>query len=337
MHVILYASICALSAALTGLVRRHALRASLLDIPNERSSHVRATPRGGGLAIVLVSLGAMAVFALTGRMAAPVFYALAGGGAAVAGVGYLDDRGRIGIVGRFVVHIAAAIWATAWLGGLTSLHWNGELVHLGFLGSVLAVLGLVWSLNLFNFMDGIDGIAASQAVFMAGMGALLALAGGLSSSVLLGGIAIGAASLGFLLWNWPPARIFMGDVGSGYLGFVLATLALAATKEASVMLPAWLILGAVFMVDATFTLCRRLLRRERVYEAHRSHAYQWLARRWNSHLRVTLGCIALNLLWLAPWAWACLRHPTQSGWFVLFAWTVPICLAAASGAGRREG
>lgn len=337
MLLALYAAFaCALSAILTGLVRRHALRVSLLDIPNARSSHVRATPRGGGVAIVVVSLGAMGALVLSGRMDTHLFYALAGGGAAIALVGYLDDRGRIGIIGRFVVHIGAAIWATLWLGNLTAIHWNGHLVQLGLLGPVLAVLGIVWSLNLFNFMDGIDGIAATQAIFMAGAGALLAQAAGLSPAVPLGGVAIAAASLGFLLWNWPPARIFMGDVGSGYLGFVLAVLALAATSESAVMLPAWLILGAIFIVDATFTLCRRLLRRERVYEAHRSHAYQWLARRWNSHLRVTMGCVALNVLWLAPWAWAALRVPAFAGWCVLGAWSLPIAIAAAVGAGRRE-
>ena len=325
-----------LSALLTAWVRRLALARGILDSPNERSSHVRPTPRGGGIAIVVVSLAAMTAFAWSGNLEARLFYALAGGGAAVALVGHLDDIGCIGIAGRFTVHIAAAIWATAWLGGMTEIQWGERVIELGYPGSLLAVLGIVWALNLFNFMDGIDGIAASQAIFMAGAGAALAVIAGMSNSTVAVGVALAAASLGFLAWNWPPARIFMGDVGSGYLGFALAVIALAAMRERAVMLPVWLILGGVFFIDATVTLLRRLARRERVYEAHRSHAYQWQARRWNSHLRVTVACFSLNLLWLAPWAWLSVRFPTHFGWFLAAAWGPLIVLAIACGSGRAE-
>ena len=326
----------ALSALLTGIVRKQAMKSKTLDIPNARSSHLQPTPRGGGIAIVIASLVACVVHAWAGQIDASLFIAMAGGGVAVALVGYLDDRGQIGIAGRFLVHIAAGIWATVWLGGMTEIHWGGSTIELGYLGSLLSVVGLVWALNLFNFMDGIDGIAASQAVFMGGAGAALALVAGMSLSTPAAGLAIAAACLGFLAWNWPPARIFMGDVGSGYLGFVLAVIALAAIRERSVMLPVWLILGGVFFIDSTLTLLRRLARRERVYEAHRSHAYQWLARRWNSHLRVTVACGLINLLWLAPWAWSCVLYPAQSGWLVAAAWTPLIVLAYISGSGRRE-
>jgi Fuc2NAc and GlcNAc transferase len=125
-------------------------------------------------------------------------------------------------------------------------------------------------------------------------------------------------------------------VGSGYLGFALAVIGLAAMRERSVMLPVWLILGGVFFIDATVTLFRRLARRERIYEAHRSHAYQWQARRWNSHMRVTVACLLLNLLWLAPWAWLCIRFPLHGGWYVVAAWSPLIALAISCGAGRRE-
>jgi Fuc2NAc and GlcNAc transferase len=185
-------------------------------------------------------------------------------------------------------------------------------------------------------MDGIDGIAASQAIFMAGAGGALALLAGLSNATPAVGLIFAAVSLGFLVWNWPPARIFMGDVGSGYLGFALAVIGLASMREHGVMLPVWLILSSVFLIDATVTLLRRLARRERVYEAHRSHAYQWQARRWNSHLRVTVACWLLNLLWLAPWAWLCVRFPALGAWFVAGAWTPLIVLAVACGSGRPE-
>jgi Fuc2NAc and GlcNAc transferase len=324
------------AAILTGWVRKVAVAKGMLDKPNARSSHSQSTPRGGGIAIVLVSLAGMMALAWIGWIESRLFFALAVGGAAIALVGHLDDRGRIGIAGRFAVHVAAAIWATAWLGGMTEIHWGESVVRLGYFGSLLSVLGIVWALNLFNFMDGIDGIAASQAVFMAGAGATLAILAGFSNSTPSAALVLAAASLGFLSWNWPPARIFMGDVGSGYLGFALAVLALAAMRERAVMLPVWLILGGVFFIDATVTLLRRLAHRERVYEAHRSHAYQWQARRWNSHLRVTIACILINLLWLAPWGWLCVQFPANCGWYVVAAWVPLIILAVACGSGRRE-
>jgi Fuc2NAc and GlcNAc transferase len=320
----------------TEWVRRAALARGILDSPNERSSHVRPTPRGGGISIVAVSLAGMIALLAFDWIETRLFYALAGGGVAVALVGYLDDRGRIGIAWRLAAHFVAAIWATAWLGGVTEIHWGENVIRLGYLGTMLAVLGIVWALNLFNFMDGIDGIAASQATFMAGAGATFAWLAGLSSSTPAAGLVLSAASLGFLAWNWPPARIFMGDVGSGYLGFALAVIGLAAIRERAVMLPVWLILGGVFVIDSTTTLLRRLARRERLHEAHRSHAYQWQARRWNSHLRVTVACLSLNLLWLAPWAWACIRFPAYAAWYVVASWGPLIVLAVVCGSGRRE-
>jgi Fuc2NAc and GlcNAc transferase len=337
MLVALIAAIaCVLSALLTGMVRRRALHSNSLDIPNARSSHVRPTPRGGGIAIVVVTLAGTTALAWHGWIEPSLFYALAGGGAAVALVGHLDDRGRIGIAGRFTVHVVAAIWATAWLGGMTEVHWGENVVRLGYFGSLVSVLGIVWALNLFNFMDGIDGIAASQAIFMSGCGAALAMLAEMSNSIPSAGLVLAGASLGFLAWNWPPARIFMGDVGSGYLGFALAVIALAAMRECAVMLPVWLILGGVFFIDSTVTLLRRLARRERVYEAHRSHAYQWLARRWHSHLKVTVACLLLNLLWVAPCAWMAMRLPGVAGWCLLAAWSPILGLALAAGSGRKE-
>lgn len=333
--LVVFALVAVASAALTGIVRSVSVRLGALDIPNTRSSHVQPTPRGGGLAIVVTSLLASGVLAATGHLSARLFCALAGGGTAVAVVGHLDDRGRIGIAGRFVIHIAAASWATLWLGGLTDLRFGSEVFHLGYAGVALTILGIVWALNLFNFMDGIDGIAASQATFMAGAGAALAAFAGMSGSTPAVGLIFAAASLGFLVWNWPPARIFMGDVGSGYLGFALAVIGLAAMNERAIMLPVWLILGGIFFIDATVTLFRRLARRERFYEAHRTHAYQWQARRWNSHLRVTIACFLVNLLWLAPWAWLCVRFPANVAWFVAAAWSPLIALAIFCGSGRQ--
>jgi Fuc2NAc and GlcNAc transferase len=334
--LILLAAIVAGSALLTSIVRRASLRGGFLDHPNSRSSHVEPTARGGGIAIVAVaSLGFIALWiehVLQTRLA----IALIAGGGLVALAGHLDDRGRIGIGARMAMHFVAAIVAVCCVGGLTEIRWGSASLQLGFVGPVIAVLGVVWALNLFNFMDGIDGIAASEAVFVAGTGGILAGLAGVSESVQLAACVIAAASLGFLFWNWPPARIFMGDVGSGYLGFCIAVLALASSAEHIATFNVWLILAGIFVVDATLTLVRRLIRRERVYQAHRSHAYQWQARRLGRHMPVTLATIALNALWLAPWGWLAIRRPELQAWAVMAA-LLPLCVLGASlGSGRRE-
>ena len=334
------ALVCAIAAltawVLTGLVRRHSLRIALLDIPNSRSSHTVPTARGGGVAIVITSLAGMIGLATLGFVETRLLCALVGGGLAIAFVGYLDDRGRIGIGGRMGIHFVAAAWAVAWTGGLVEIHFGTTAFQLGMWGPVLSILGIVWVLNLFNFMDGIDGIAAAEAIFVAVMGGFLAGVGGAGLSVQSAAYMLAAASLGFLSWNWPPARIFMGDVGSAYLGYCLAVLALTSAREKPATLNVWLIVAGVFLVDATLTLIRRLLRREQVYQAHRSHAYQWQARKWGSHRTVTLATILLNVLWLAPWAWLAAARPDLRAWALAGA-VLPLgLLGAVLGSGKRE-
>ena len=213
---------------------------------------------------------------------------------------------------------------------------GAHLVSFGWAGYVFGALGIVWAINLFNFMDGIDGIAASEAIFVALAGTLLSVPTAASTSVGLAALVLAATCGGFLLWNWPPAKIFLGDVGSGYLGYVIVVLAVAATRDNPIALWVWLILGGAFFVDATVTLLRRALRHERVQEAHRSHAYQWLARRWGSHGKVTLATLGLNLLWLFPCAAFAARHPPLAAPTVIFALTPLAILAIVTGAGKLE-
>jgi len=324
-----------LVAFLTGVVRRQALSRGVLDVPNERSSHGKATPRGGGAAIVLV-VSAAILLASRGSLDQRLALALLAGGIPVALVGFMDDRQSVPAHFRIIVHLAAAVWAVACLGGLPPLLIGTHLTHLGWAGDFLAVLGIVWTLNLFNFMDGIDGIAASEAAFVAVAGSVLCLPKGGSPGVVSVGFLLGAGCAGFLLWNWPPARIFMGDVGSGYLGYAIAVCALAAARDNSAAVWVWLILGGAFFVDATVTLVRRLSRGERVYEAHRSHAYQWLSRRWGSHRRVTLAVLLVDVLWLLPCAVFASLHPPLAAVTALIALAPLIALAIVAGAGRPE-
>lgn len=289
------------SWGLTGGVRRYALARSLLDVPNARSSHAVPTPRGGGLAIVLAFLAVLPILAVEEVLPWSAMWALLGGGAWVAALGFLDDHGHVAARWRLLGHFIAAAWVLAWLGGLPPLRVADVPLELGWLGHGLALVGLVWLLNLYNFMDGIDGIAAVEAICVSFGGALIYGILG-HHAMIWAPLALGVAVLGFLYWNFPPARIFMGDVGSGFLGLILGAMALQAVWVVNELLWAWLILLGVFVVDATWTLLRRLLRWERVYEAHRSHAYQFASRRCNRHLPVTLAVALLNLLWLWPLA-----------------------------------
>lgn len=326
----------AISAVLTGLVRRFALSKGLLDVPNVRSSHTAPTPRGGGVAIVLASIGAFCVLAEHGLIGRNLFMALVGGGLAVATIGFLDDRWSVSAPRRLVVHVGSAIWALAYLGLTPDIHLAGVAFAYSALWYIACLLGIVWVLNLYNFMDGIDGIAASEAMFVSWGGALLLLLTGGPATVVVVAVAFGSACCGFLLWNWPPAKIFMGDVGSGYLGYVIAVIALAAAQDSPSAVWIWLILGGVFFVDATVTLIRRGARGERVFEAHRSHAYQWLARRWVSHKKVTLGMLAINILWLLPCAYVAALHPRFCLWIVWIALVPLVVLVLLAGGGRLE-
>ena len=310
-----------------------ALARGLLDEPNERSSHSIPTPRVGGIAIVIATSAGMLLLLGTGALDVKLAVALLGGGAAIAVVGFMDDRRQLSVRTRFAVHVVAALWALVWLGGLPPLRIGGHVASLGAAGYVLGVLAIVWVLNLFNFMDGIDGIAASEAIFIVCAATLAAAVPGATTGAAL---VLGAASGGFLLWNWPPAKIFMGDVGSGYLGYLIGVLAVAATRDDAAAVWIWLTLGGVFFVDATTTLIRRALRREPLHQAHRSHAYQRLARRWASHRRATALVLAINCCWLLPCALFAVKHPALAAWTVVVALTPLAVLVVLTGAGGAE-
>lgn len=308
---LLVTGIVVIGGVLTCLVRYLSLRFAILDLPNQRSSHDNPTPRGGGLAIVGAFLLGLFLMVYFGRMPWPGFAAvLVLSSLLVAGIGFWDDLCHLSALARIAVHFLAALlllgWG-GWDGGLSLNFWVLPFPQL--LLGVLLLLAVLWSLNLFNFMDGIDGLAGGEATFVAGAAGLFLILGGAESEGLLL-LLLAASCLGFLLWNWPPARIFMGDVGSGFLGFVLAALALwTAVFTRHLPLECWLILPAVFLTDATVTLGRRMWRREKWYDAHRSHAYQHAAVKYRSHLRVTMAVMVINFFWLLPLSFLCVIFP----------------------------
>jgi Fuc2NAc and GlcNAc transferase len=319
-----------LSAFGVSQIRTLALKTNMLDIPNERSSHERPTPRGGGLAVVIVILiGTLILWggqALDGRFVGAMF-----AGGLVALIGYLDDRGDIAPLHRAGVHFAAAILGLWALGGMPPLEVGFATLQWAWVGHLIGVVGIVWMVNLFNFMDGIDGLAASEAAFIFGVGGVLLGLMQLTGPMLLAVLGLGAF-LGFLWWNWPPAKIFMGDVASGFLGYMIAIVAIASTKQG---FPSWvwLVLIGIFFIDATYTLIRRILQGERWYAPHRSHAYQHLTQFFGRHQPVTLLMLAINLLWLAPLGVGAYLHPQWGLIAVLVAW-LPL-LAAAVIVNRR--
>jgi Fuc2NAc and GlcNAc transferase len=323
------------SALLTGFIRLYALRSGLVDTPTSRSSHERPTPRGGGLSIVITFIALLVLLYLVTEVPRQSFYALLSGGVLIGGVGFLDDHRHIPGIYRILVHLIAVAIAVFIIGGLPPLQFGAHLIDLGWSGHLLSVVFLVWLTNLFNFMDGIDGIAAMEAIFIAAAAIIISGAESEQYLVLLeAGLAAGC--LGFLFWNWPPARIFMGDVGSGFLGFTFGTLAIISANLNELSVWTWLILAGVFVVDATVTVIRRMINGEKWYAAHRSHAYQRATRRLQSHTYVTLMVSAVNVGWLLPLAWFSSLRPEFGWWLMLFAWA-PICVTAILlGAGRPD-
>jgi Fuc2NAc and GlcNAc transferase len=274
--------------------------------------------------------------AAVGGISPRLFIALAGGGVAVAAVGFLDDRGSLPAGTRLLVHFVAGAWAVAWVGRVSMLEVGATVFRLGILGYVLSVIAIVWFLNIFNFMDGIDGIAASEAVFMSLAAVVLSAHLGLGGPTAAVAAIIAGASAGFLIWNWPPARIFMGDVGSGYLGFVIGVLALANGSRSPPLLWTWLIVAGVFVVDSTVTIIRRLLRGERLSVAHRTHAYQILAKK-TSHGAVTMAVIAIDVIWLMPLAILSAFKQVDAFWIMLVAFCPLAVCAILVGAGQGNG
>jgi Fuc2NAc and GlcNAc transferase len=324
------------SVVAVGFMYRYALQRNMIDRPNVRSSHTLPTPRGGGVAIAMSYIAALLTLFLFKLVDTKITFALVAGGCAIAGIGFLDDQRQLSAKLRLAVHVVTALYVVVLLGGLPEQALVGRGVGELCVGYAVAVLAFVWGTNLFNFMDGIDGIAGSESIFVSTVGAWLNWLNGGDPGMTAAMLCLSVSTLGFLVWNWPPARIFMGDVGSGFLGFTLATLALATSQRGNVPLEVWPILGGVFLVDSTTTLIRRVLRGDRWMEPHRMHAYQHLARRWRAHRPVTMVVIAIDLFWLFPWAWLAAKVPRSAIWCLVAAIVPLVAIVLASGAGAKE-
>jgi Fuc2NAc and GlcNAc transferase len=279
------------AAVLTPLLAAWAHRRELLDVPNHRSSHVVATPRIGGVGLVVSVVGGLAVLHLAGAGLGRDAYVVVAGAVCLAAVGLADDLWTLPALVRLVMQATIAALVVMRIGP-ADLPW---LAADGVAASILTIFWIVAVTNAYNFMDGIDGIAGAQAL-VGGMGwTVVGLLAGSAALAALG-LMLAAASGGFLLHNWHPAKVFMGDAGSGFFGFLFAALPLLAPPGRVSVVWCAVLLMWPFLFDTGFTLLRRASRGENVLSAHRSHLYQRLILTGRSHAQVALLYGGLALL-----------------------------------------
>jgi UDP-N-acetylmuramyl pentapeptide phosphotransferase/UDP-N-acetylglucosamine-1-phosphate transferase len=300
-----------LSVALTLGALAYANRRGLLDQPGQRRSHMQPTPRGGGIGIVAATLLAgLAAWCLLER-SLPWMQpaALAGAVLAVALIGWRDDHAPLPVAPRLLVHVGAAL-----LVGFAALAPRATLDPQAWWLLLPLVPVLIGFINAHNFMDGIDGILGQQGLFvMLGLGLLAAWQADAGIAALA--FATAAGCLGFLVFNWPPAKIFMGDVGSGALGLAIGAVAALVVQRNPAMIWACAILPSAFLVDSGLTLARRMLAGQRWYAPHRQHLYQWLVRVKWSHARTDVAYMIWNLAVVAPLAWLAALQPVRGRWY----------------------
>lgn len=284
--VILVITLGIFSFLLTYLIIRVALKKKIVSIPNERSLHDTPTPIGGGVAIVLTWYAGISILYFCGKLEKDLYYALMSG-IILTIVSLTDDLTSLKPLVRLIFHFITAIAAFLFLGGLRPLIIPAINMDYSFITYPLAVVGMVWFINLFNFMDGVDGFASLEAIIICLL--MFVFSGSIVNILLIACIS------GFLFWNWPKAKIFMGDVGSTQLGFILVVLGINAHNTYQFSILNWIMISSPFWFDATLTLYRRWRNGERLGEAHRKHIYQRLVRAGFSHLQVNIYLLIINM------------------------------------------
>lgn len=277
-------------------------RWKIVDIPNERSSHSSIVPRGGGVAFVITFLGSLIFLLFTHVIDKPFFLSLFISGFILATVGFVDDCIGLKASWRALAQFISAVLALIFLDFfITSDMVNGINLLLFIARFVFIVTGTVWLTNLYNFMDGIDGLAGCQGLFFS-IGLILLSKTSECHELFWIGLSLFAPILSFLVFNWSPAKIFMGDVGSSFLGGSFAILIIWAHQSKCISIWPLIILLSIFIVDATITLIIRFFTGQKWLSAHRNHAYQKLSRKFKSHSKVTILFMTINVLWILPLA-----------------------------------
>lgn len=319
------------SLLLTIVIRQLAIAYKVVDVPNGRSSHVISKPRGGGLAILVVFITAM----LTLGDASKPSLALVAAAFITGLIGLVDDIKSQRASVRLTFHLASAIILSHAMGGLPLIDFGIGKINFGWVGIIISTLGVVWMINLTNFMDGVDGLVASQATLSGATIALLILNQEYiqSNDLLLATGLLCSCSLGFLALNRPPASIFMGDVGSGSLGIIFAGLILWTTGISDKWLFVWLIMLGILTVDSTYTLATRFYLGKNLSVGHKTHAYQKALKLLGSHSRVTLISAFISVVWLSPIGYLVATN-TLEGFYAMIVAYLPlagICLWLRAG------
>jgi UDP-N-acetylmuramyl pentapeptide phosphotransferase/UDP-N-acetylglucosamine-1-phosphate transferase len=281
-----FAAIFILSYILTYLYVRYAVKNTILDVPNRRSSHTEPTPRGGGVALVFAWLAGLIYLRVKGMVPADLFLALMCG-LPLTMVGFIDDSHSLDPRLRFLTQLACAVAGLFFLGGLKTFNIGILEIQSVWILTLLALVAVLWSVNLFNFLDGIDGYISMEVIFICA-----------ASFILTGDnltLILAAAVLGFFIWNRGKAILFMGDSGSTLLGYNIAIFAVYHQNSGLSHIPVWLILTSVFWMDATITLLRRIKNREKLSVAHRKHAYQRIVQAGLSHQKTVLYAFIINI------------------------------------------
>lgn len=276
----------AMSFYVTYIVMRYAVKNKITVIPNARSLHDQPTPKGGGIAIVLTWYIGITVLYFTGIVEYRLFMALISG-ILLAVVSFIDDIRDLRPIIRLIVQFLTSILAFWFLGGLRPLIMPEISINYDLIIYPIAIIGMVWFINLFNFMDGVDGFASLEAIIVCAV--FFIFTWNLSAILLI------ACITGFIYWNWPKASIFMGDVGSTQLGFILVVMGIYYHNTFDLSILNWIMLTSPFWFDATLTLFRRWRNGEKLSEAHRKHVYQRMVQACNSHEQVNIYLILINV------------------------------------------
>lgn len=305
----------------------------LIDTPNERSSHSTPTPRGGGIAVALSSITLLLLYGAF-QGAQTVTFIIAAACTILTALGFADDHLSLGRRLRFGVTLTTFA-VSLWLLPLPNLPLGSTTLSSAWLLYPLLLLSSCWILNLFNFMDGIDGIAGIEIVSVFfGAALTLTLNNEHHWSQLL--LLLSAPAIGFLLWNFPPAKIFLGDGGSYFWGGLIVLIAIISAAQTTLNLWCWAILLGAFITDSTWTLTTRILTKQQWNSPHRSHAYQILSRRLNSHRTISLGTGIITLFWLTPLAYFSSQQESNAWLYCFIAYTPLLMTCWACKAGHKE-
>jgi len=283
----IYLILLALSFALTYLIKNYYIKNAILEEVNERSSHTVPTPHGGGIAVAITWFMGLIYLNYMHEIETTLFYALMIG-VVISVVSFFDDIYELSPKLRLSIQLLVAIGGMVAIGGLNTLDFGIFTITNQIVTNTIAIVAIIWYINLYNFLDGINGYAGSQTVFLS-----------IAGFVIFGGshfIVLGVTTLGFLYWNWNKAKIFMGDVGSTLLGYNVAIFTLYYTNQDQSNLWIWIILFGLFWFDATLTIIRRKLNGEQITQAHKKHGYQRLHQSGWSHLQVSLFGMGINVV-----------------------------------------